>query len=86
VNPERPLPQDRKQLEVYEFGVKEPRMITQGRFTLKQAIKFISDHQTDPVTWSAAAIAKEFKIDQQKLGTLALDEPVMSRRDEHTFL
>ncbi|KAJ9584612.1 hypothetical protein L9F63_021054 [Diploptera punctata] len=65
--PQRSLPQDRKQPEDFEFGHKEPKMITQGRFTLKQAVKFISDHQTDPATWSAAAIAKEYKLDQEKL-------------------
>ncbi|PSN57026.1 Protein NDUFAF4 [Blattella germanica] len=67
IDPTRPLPQDRKQVQDFEFGFKEPSMIPQGRFTLKQAIKFIADHQTDPNTWTAAAIAKEYKINEEKL-------------------
>jgi hypothetical protein len=47
-------------------------MIPQGRFTLKQAIKFISDHQANPSTWTAAAIAKEYNINQDKLGIMSL--------------
>jgi hypothetical protein len=45
-------------------------MIPQGRFTLKQAVKFIADHQTNPSTWTAAAIAKEYNINQDKLGIM----------------
>jgi hypothetical protein len=45
-------------------------MIPQGRFTLKQAIKFIADHQANPDTWTAAAIAKEYNVMQDKIGIM----------------
>jgi hypothetical protein len=47
-------------------------MIPQGRFTLKQAMKFIGDHQANPNTWTATAIAKEYNINQDKLGTMSI--------------
>jgi hypothetical protein len=47
-------------------------MIPQGRFTLKQALKFIADHQANPNTWTAAAIAKEYNINQDKLGIISI--------------
>lgn len=43
-------------------------MIPQGRFTLKQAIKFIADHQANPNNWTAAAIAKEYNVTQDNIG------------------
>jgi hypothetical protein len=46
-------------------------MIPQGRFTIKQAMKFIADHQGNPNTWTAAAIAKEYNINQDKLGIIS---------------
>lgn len=67
-----PLPQDRRPFEETEFGYSEPVMIPQGRFTLKQAIKFIADHQADPNTWTAAAIAKEYNITQDKIEKILL--------------
>jgi hypothetical protein len=45
-------------------------MIPEGRFTLKQAIKFITDHQANPNTWTAAAIAKEYNVTQDKIGIM----------------
>ncbi|XP_069699885.1 protein NDUFAF4 homolog [Periplaneta americana] len=67
IDSSRPLPQDRSAVEEPVYGYREPRMVPQGRFTLKQAIKFISDHQENPSTWTAAAIAKQYNINQDKL-------------------
>jgi hypothetical protein len=47
-------------------------MIPQGRFTLKQAIKFIVDHQADPNTWTPAAIAKEYNVTEDKIGIIII--------------
>ncbi|KDR08215.1 protein NDUFAF4 homolog [Zootermopsis nevadensis] len=69
-NSSHSLPQDRRPLEETEFGYTEPMMIPQGRFTLKQAMKFIADHHADPNTWTATAIAKEYNINQDKLETI----------------
>lgn len=67
VNRSHSLPQVRKPPEETEFGYVEPAMIPQGRFTLKQAVKFIADHEANPNTWTAAAIAKEYNINQDNL-------------------
>ncbi|GFG30075.1 hypothetical protein Cfor_06140 [Coptotermes formosanus] len=66
------LPQDRRSFEETEFGYTEPVMIPQGRVTLKQAIKFITDHQTNPNTWTPEAIAKEYSITQDKIEKILL--------------
>lgn len=71
-NSSHSLPQDRRPLEETEFGYTEPMMIPQGRFTLKQAMKFITDHHADPNTWTATAIAKEYNINQDKLGIMSI--------------
>lgn len=66
------FPQDRRPFEETEFGYTEPVMIPQGRFTLKQAIKFITDHQANPNTWTPEAIAKEYNITQDKIEKILL--------------
>jgi hypothetical protein len=33
-------------------------------------MKFIADHQANPDTWTAAAIAREYNINQDKLGII----------------
>lgn len=40
----------------------EPAKVSRGRITLRQAIKFISDHQSEPETWTAERIANEHKL------------------------
>ncbi|XP_046629902.1 protein NDUFAF4 homolog isoform X1 [Neodiprion virginianus] len=61
-NPDRPLPQSRTVRDDLEFGVFEPTEVTIGRCTLRQAIKFITDHNTEPTKHTAAEIAAEYKL------------------------
>lgn len=55
-------------MDDFEFGFQEPSVIPLGRCTLRQALNFISDHQTDPQKWTAATIATEYQLDQQVTG------------------
>lgn len=73
VNPTAPsssraLPLDRKPVDDFEYGYKEPMKVSRGRATLRQAIQFITDHQTDPEVWSAKRIADEYKLKESIVG------------------
>uniref|UniRef100_A0A1I8NQR7 Protein NDUFAF4 homolog n=1 Tax=Stomoxys calcitrans TaxID=35570 RepID=A0A1I8NQR7_STOCA len=59
---QKALPLDRKTPEDFEFGYMEPKRVTPGRCTLRQALKFITDHQSDPEQWTAARISEEYKL------------------------
>lgn len=59
------LPLDRQIVEDFEFGFKEPTKVSRGRSTLRQAIKFISDHQSEPDTWTVQRIASEYKLKEE---------------------
>lgn len=56
------LPLDRQTVEDFEYGFKEPTKVSRGRSTLRQAIKFISDHQSEPDVWTVKRIASEYKL------------------------
>lgn len=64
----RALPLDRKAVDDFEYGYKEPLKITRGRITLRQAIKFIGEHQNGPEKWTAAYIANEYKLKESVVG------------------
>uniref|UniRef100_A0A182JFZ1 NADH dehydrogenase [ubiquinone] 1 alpha subcomplex assembly factor 4 n=1 Tax=Anopheles atroparvus TaxID=41427 RepID=A0A182JFZ1_ANOAO len=59
---EKLLPINRSSVEEYEFGHLEPRTVTKGRCTLRQAVQFIANHQTEPQHWSAAKIAEYYNM------------------------
>nr|CAD7594196.1 unnamed protein product [Timema genevievae] len=61
-DPNRPLPLVRGNMEEQEFGFHEPKMVPRGRCSLRQALQFINDHETDPVKWSCGNIASEYHI------------------------
>ncbi|XP_053675498.1 protein NDUFAF4 homolog isoform X2 [Anopheles nili] len=61
-DPDKPLPINRSSVEEYEFGHLEPRAITKGRCTLRQAVQFIANHQTDPQQWTSAKIAEHYNM------------------------
>ncbi|XP_058056384.1 protein NDUFAF4 homolog [Anopheles bellator] len=61
-DPEKPLPINRTTVEEYEFGHLEPRAVTRGRCTLRQAVQFIANHQMDPQQWTVAKIAEYYKM------------------------
>ncbi|XP_046734944.1 protein NDUFAF4 homolog isoform X2 [Diprion similis] len=61
-NLDRPLPQCRTIQDDLEFGVFEPSEVTIGKCTLRQAVKFITDHNEKPMKHTAAEIAAEYKL------------------------
>ncbi|KAH8271334.1 hypothetical protein KR018_007165 [Drosophila ironensis] len=68
----RVLPADRKTPQDFEYGYKEPAHITPGRCTLRQALKFINDHQLEPETWTAKKIAEEYKLKEPHVDNILL--------------
>jgi len=69
VNPDKPLPLNRKPVEDFEMGHQEPdpNKVSRGKCTLRQAIKFISDHQTTPNEWTAERISNEYKLKRENV-------------------
>ncbi|XP_037944894.1 protein NDUFAF4 homolog [Teleopsis dalmanni] len=61
-NPDRPLPLDRTTPEFSEYGHVMPREVARGRCTLKQAIDFITDHNSEPEVWTKQRIAQQYKM------------------------
>lgn len=55
---------NRHQVQDFEYGLMEPEVIPEGKITLRQALKFITDHQEDPRTNSADTIANSYKLDK----------------------
>lgn len=64
-NPDRPLPKRRTTSDDLEYGVYEPIDIRKGKCTLRQAVQFITDHNTEPAKHTAADIAAELKLDPE---------------------
>ena len=60
----RPLPVDRVKGEESEFGYHEPKYTPKGKATLRQAFEFINKTNAEPETYTAAHIAKEYKLDE----------------------
>ncbi|XP_055851268.1 protein NDUFAF4 homolog [Episyrphus balteatus] len=67
---ERTLPLDRKIVQDFEYGYKEPVRVTPGRCTLRTAMKFITDHQGEPDLWTTKKIADEYKIKEETVGKI----------------
>ncbi|XP_001357993.3 protein NDUFAF4 homolog [Drosophila pseudoobscura] len=59
---QRPLPLERQTPDDYEYGYKEPNRVLTGHCSLRQALKFINDHQIEPELWPAKKIADEYKL------------------------
>lgn len=64
-NRKRPLPLDRHQVIDFEYGVKEPDSVPIGKVTLRNALKFITDHQNNRKINSVENISKEYSIDEE---------------------
>lgn len=64
-NPNRPLPLDRSAVEEFELGYKEPSRVPYGKITLKNALRFISHHQSDPKEYTAEKIAEEYNLSEE---------------------
>ncbi|GIY44961.1 uncharacterized protein CDAR_267121 [Caerostris darwini] len=54
----RPLPQERRAMQVPLFGYEEPKVIPEGKCSLRQALAFITKHQNDPTKHSVKSIAE----------------------------
>uniref|UniRef100_A0A1B6K9N0 NADH dehydrogenase [ubiquinone] 1 alpha subcomplex assembly factor 4 n=1 Tax=Graphocephala atropunctata TaxID=36148 RepID=A0A1B6K9N0_9HEMI len=65
VNADRPLPLSRHTDEELSFGYSESEegSVPLGRVSLKQALQFISDNQSNPDNHSSSAIAAQYKLD-----------------------
>jgi len=68
---QRPLPLERKTPDDFEYGYLEPTRISAGHCTLRQALKFINDHQLDPENWPANKIANEYKLKEPLVGEIS---------------
>ncbi|CAG5055035.1 unnamed protein product [Parnassius apollo] len=69
-NPNRPLPQERRQVQNYDLGLKEPDTIPYGRTTLRRALEFIESHQMNPSEVTASKIALEYKLKEKDVETI----------------
>ncbi|CAD7085040.1 unnamed protein product [Hermetia illucens] len=69
-NPNRPLPLDRAVVQDFEYGFMEPSRVTPGRCTLRQAMQFITDHNSDPEKWTRQKIAEEYKLKEENVGKI----------------
>jgi len=67
IDPEKPLPVNRKHVEDFELGYKEtdPKQIPLGKCTLRQAVQFIGDFRQKPEEWTAEKISSEFKMKRE---------------------
>lgn len=59
---EQALPLDRSAVDDFEYGHMEPEKVSKGRCTLRQAMEFISKHQTDPSRWTSAEISAHYDM------------------------
>lgn len=64
----KPLPLDRKAVEDFEMGYFEPQHVMRGRTSLRQALKFIGNHNAAPLTWTSEKIADEYKLKPSVVG------------------
>ncbi|XP_066246178.1 protein NDUFAF4 homolog [Euwallacea similis] len=66
-NPNRPLPQDKSHPGEFAFGYKEPKPdnIPPGKTTLRNVLQFISNHQGEPLKYTAKSIATEHNLDEE---------------------
>lgn len=64
------LPTNRSIQEEYEYGFQEPEYVPEGHCTLRQAMKFVYDHQIEPKYWTAERIASEYKMNSELVGLL----------------
>lgn len=62
---DRPLPLNRQIIEDFEYGFKEPNNIPPGRITLKKALKFINDYQTDPKTYTVNKLSDDYLLSEE---------------------
>lgn len=61
------LPSNRKPIEVFEYGFKEPDInkIPKGKCTLRQSMEFISNYQHNPDVWTIEFISEKYQIKKE---------------------
>lgn len=69
VNPNRPLPNERKpqQLE-YGYVEPEPESVSPGRLSLKQALQLLSKYQLDKAKNNVKSLAAEYNLSEKDVG------------------
>ena len=50
-----------------KFGFTEPEHSTKGRFSVSQGMEFLEQHSSNPTTYTATEIAKEYQLDEAKV-------------------
>lgn len=58
---------DRSAIEDFELGYKEPSRVPYGKVTLRNAIKFILNHQHKPEEFTAEKIAEDYKLPEESV-------------------
>ena len=66
----RHLPEDRSKVVDPEFGYLEPVTIPPGRCSLRQALEFISLHQTEPEIHTVDKIAQNYYLEMDKVDSI----------------
>ena len=61
-NPDKPMPMSRENVEFPEFGYHEPKQVSKGKLSIRQALLLISKHNQDPMENSPMRLANEFTI------------------------
>ncbi|KAK4883695.1 hypothetical protein RN001_007014 [Aquatica leii] len=64
-NPNKPLPVNRHIIEDPFLGYHEPKKVPYGRVTLKSALQFISQHQTNAADHTITKIAEIHKLPEE---------------------
>lgn len=59
---------DRSQVEDFEYGYKEPEIVPKGKVTLRQVLKFITDHAEDPKKNDINNISKTYNLSEKTTG------------------
>jgi NADH dehydrogenase [ubiquinone] 1 alpha subcomplex assembly factor 4 len=56
------MPENRSDLEDFEFGYKEPEKIPDGRISIKKALDLVNKHASDREQFTAEVLASEYKL------------------------
>ncbi|XP_063991589.1 protein NDUFAF4 homolog [Diachasmimorpha longicaudata] len=64
------LPQNTKGSEEWDYGFWQPDKAPKGKVLLRDALKFMSDHMTDPKNNDAKTIATQYKLDQKDVDNI----------------
>lgn len=69
-NKRKSLPLSRNTPEDFEYGFQEPKSIhlNPGKITLRQAMQFIVDHQSNPKKHNCVVLAGKYKLDEVEMG------------------